>query len=984
MVFLEPDVGNAIKEISFNLHPSFFIVYGKLQKWMKRFPFSADKSIYNDLQLSNLMTSKQFLDERSPKHLFRLVLSMHLMQKKILWGMTFSHFSRHLEIRWFSTTLIFPFSTKSVEGLMIGFNVTNRYEIFDEENIVLALQKHLPELRLVKDSFHCLTPHQKNLKVIYLELEKLDGTALSLQEQNFIKINLEEKIRKSIQTLSPAIFMRQTQEETYKNIIVLSNEITSLTDSPQVYITFETQTGNEIVFQIILVQVSPFHSFALKERFLECTFVLQRHLIVKSLDNHPVEAFIFSLHLQRSPDFLRSDGSLDFYAARQKVVNLITSALGEFRDFNGGIIVQQQKQLQALKERCSDISNDSIELLENFFYEISPLKNQIALPSEQLAALYKFFLQHRKDPILKGNYSFFKTSQYENYLLLMIKIKDRSLADIVLDILQENPSEAYEFTYNFIHNTEDLLFNCLVRNPETPKMKFLLHSLQGCLDQWELKKKENRTLNIGMEYNILSLDPRIGGEAVSSDVLRLLFEGLTRYRKNGSIENAIAKKISVSPCRKHYTFHLHRSFWNDGSPLTAYDFEYAWKKILSPEFVTSFAYSFHPIKNSQEAKEGKVLQEEIGIKVLDDLTLQVELTNPTPSFLQMTAHPLYSPVHRIIDQQNPQWSYQSEHHYPCNGPFQLKVNQPNQGFKLIKNPFYFDSHLISLKEITLTKMSPSQAFQAFQKNELDWIGNPLGSWKPFFSPGKDDRIVTFPNSFVCWALFNTGAEPFDNHKLRQALAHSIQRIPLTSDAILPLSPAFSPLLPQSKEHLDTLFPDYNPEIALKLLNEALEEKRLYKEDLSPINLIFHDQGILKHIAVLLKQQLEDCLGIKCELHPLTWNILFKNISSGNYQMGLMHWGNFVDDPIYTLGSFKSRQSKLNFSKWHNTQFERFIQLSDQEINPYQRSLYLLEAEKILKQEMPIVPLFYQPYQALTKNNLDIPFRTLGGLFRANA
>lgn len=977
----ENGLNQAVQKLIPSFHVSFLAIYEKIQKWNQRFPFSSDKSIFNDLILLFLLTSKQYLDQRDAHHLFRLVLSMSLMQKKILRMATISSHSRHLQIRWFSTDLSFPFCSKRVYGLLIGFNVTNRYEIFDEENILLALQKYLPELRLVKDSFYTHASSQKNVKIFYLELEKQNGQSLSFEELSFLKMNIEEKVQKCIQTLSPDIFMRQTQEEIYKNIIVLSKEISCLQDLPQVYISFETQTDKEIVFKIILVQISPFHTFSLKDCFLDCKFVLHRHLTVRTLEEHPIEAFTFSLYLPRGSAFLRSDGSLNFYIARQKVVDLLNSAIGEFRDYNGGIIIKQQEQLYALKKKCHEEGLSGLsELLENFFYELSPLENQIVFPIEKLYALFQFFIAHRKEIIPNDTHLISRTSPYEGSLLMMVQANDRSLLDVITLSLQENPFGTNEIAYNFINLPQGLYFNCLIISPDSPKMKAFLSSLQNSLDQWVLKKKKSQTLTIAMGYSIVSLDPRVGGEEVSSDVLRLLFEGLTRFNQSGSIEYAVAKSISVSPCGKHYTFRLRRSFWNDGSLVTAYDFEYAWKKILSPQFKTNFAYFFYPIKNALEAKQGKVSLDDVGIHVVDDLTLKIDLVNPIPYFLQLTAHRLYSPVHRFIDQEYPQWPQQSEQHYPCNGPFQLKMNRLNQGFKLVKNPLYLDAGQITLEEITLTLMSPSQAFQAFQNNEVDWIGNPLGSWQPFFNPGKDDQIITLPNNWVCWAVFNSSKPPFNHRKLRQAFSYAIERSLITTKLFSSISPAYSPLLSQSRSHPDTLFPKFDQEHAERLLCEALDEMNLKREELPPISLIFQGQGILEHAAVSLRQQFKECLGVNCELQSLPWNNVFNYLTTGNYQMGLVHWTSPIEDPIYTLSAFTSTLSSTNFPKWHHDYFERLIQLSEQETNPYQRSVYLLEAQKILCSEMPIVPLFYQSSQALIKKSVEVLFKSPNGPF----
>ena len=127
--------------------------------------------------------------------------------------------------------------------------------------------------------------------------------------------------------------MGNNDEEIYKNILVLSQEIQSLHDLPQACINLEQETGKEFVFRVTLVYVSPFHRFSLKECFLNGTFVSQRELTVRQLDDHPIEAHIFYLHLPRDSSLVRSNGSLDYYSARQKVTALIVNAIGEFRDY---------------------------------------------------------------------------------------------------------------------------------------------------------------------------------------------------------------------------------------------------------------------------------------------------------------------------------------------------------------------------------------------------------------------------------------------------------------------------------------------------------------------------------------------------------------------------------------------------------------------------------------------------------------------------
>ncbi len=962
-----------------DFHPSFRLVYKKIQKWLDRFPSVVDSAVSNDLFLLYLLGTKEFLDHRSSAHLVRLVLSIHLMQKKLLRTVTFSPHVRRIEIRWLPTSLSFPFFSKPVWGCLIGCNVMGRYEIFDEENIKLALQKHLPECRLVKESSYCHTGQHKNLRMFYLEIEKKEGAIFSLHEQKLLKGILEKNIKKSIESLSPGVFRGLNEEEIYKNILVLNQEIQSIQDLPQAYITLDQQTGEEIIFRVALVHVTPFHRFSLKERFFDCSFISERILIVKHLEGRPVEGHVFRLHLHRTGNLLRSDGSLDFHAARKKVVSLLASAMGEFRDYNGGILIKQQELFQHFKDRFAYLANCDTELMETFFYGLVPLEKQVFIQERVLFSLFTHFIDNRVEESSITNPYSFNLLRKETEIFLCIHGQESSIKDIIATVLQDEILRLPDLVYNIIDIENKIYFNCVLLAPQEA-VELFVQALQQSLHKWHQKIKAQQILRIGLDELVGALDPRIGGDDRSENILRLLFEGLTRLDQHGAIENALAEAITISPNLKEYTFKIRHSQWNDGSLISAYDFEYAWKKILSPDFKTSFAYVFYPIHNAKKAKEGKIPLDQVGIHVIDDRTLKVTLEHPTLHFLQYTSQPVYSPVHRLIDQEHPQWPYQSQRNYPCNGPFQLKINHPSQGYHLIRNPFYWDQNHISWDQIIMTRVTPLQAVQAFQKQEIDWIGNPFGAWHPSYVASKDDNLLSFPNSWVYWCVFNTKDTLFAHKKLRQAFAFAMNRPEIVANSFLPLEPAYSPLISSYPNDNHALFPSHDVQKARLLLHEALEELGVSLESLPPISLVFYHKGVGEHTACCLKKQFKDYLGIECTLKPLVGGELMNKLADGAFQIALLHWHSWVDDPIDTLNSFKCESEKINFSKWEDASFQRFLELSDYEANPFQRSSYLLQAEKILSEEMPIVPIFYQPYQALVRKDLNIFYRSPCGPF----
>lgn len=958
------------QSIAVPFHTSFHATYKNLKRWLNRFYQFIDDSLVSDLILFYSLAKKKYLDHRSPIHLARLVLSIYRIRKKLLGASSLFSSTRQLAIRWLPTNLFFPFSSKPVLGCLIGFNIMDRCELFDEENILVLLQKHFPDLQFVKESYYNHTSQNESIRICYFEIEKKDGIPLSPVERSSIMNSFKEKIKNSIQKLVPSMFMKLNQEEIYKNILILSQEITATNDLPQVCITLDQHTAKEISFHITLVQISPFYRFSFKERIFDCPFILERILPVRHINGHQIEAFLFKLLLPCEPSLLRSDGSLDFYAARQKVTNLLTSAMGEFRDYNGGLLLKQQELLFSFKQNLPHYASQDPELMEIFFHALVPLEKQALLDPIALSTLFTHFMHHRQESIPDG--LSFKIHRDPQKIFLLVRSHDASIIDTINEVLHSPLSITKDWAYNFLETAGETSFNCVLLDTSSHQIESFILSLQNTLYEWNCKKQNQQVLRIALGHSMFSLDPRIGGENVSSEVLRLLFEGLTRFNQSGLIENAVAESIKISPDLKRYTFKLRPSFWNDGSLVSAHDFAYSWKRVLSPDFKTSFATYFYPIKNAKEAKEGKISSDQVGIYVIDDRTLQVDLIRPTPYFLELTTLSIFSPIHRLVDQERPQWSYQAGTHYPCNGPFQLKINQPNQTYQLVKNPLYWNSAQTQLDQITLTPMDTFQAIQAFMRNEIDWIGDPFGAWHPIHTP-EEGRSVYSPNSCFCWLVFNTSSPPFHHPKIRRAISLSIDRAALIQEVALPWTPAFSILFPNQCEREHRIFPDCNREEAFRLLEEGCAELGIARKDLQ-LQLMFPQKSVLETAAHVLKNQFKKYLDIECQLQSFSWNSFFQNMSEGQFVMGLFNWMTLIRDPIGTLNIFKFSKEGVNFSRWEGSEFQRLLDLSEEEVNPFQRSSYLFKAEEVLAQAMPIAPLFYQPDQAIIRKNFHIDYK----------
>lgn len=204
--------------------------------------------------------------------------------------------------------------------------------------------------------------------------------------------------------------------------------------------------------------------------------------------------------------------------------------------------------------------------------------------------------------------------------------------------------------------------------------------LTGCSSGAE---KSGQILNLNITGEPTSLDPAQAFDEDSMDIANNLFVGLMRLDDHHQPQPALAEKVDISKDGLTYTFHLKQTKWSDGQPLTAHDFEYAWKRVLNPETAAKPAFLLYFIKGAEAYNQGNGSADQVGIKATDDYTLQVELAKPAPAFLELVAYPVYAPVSRQALENDPDMFHDAKN-YVSNGAFQLAEWKHDNYVKLTK------------------------------------------------------------------------------------------------------------------------------------------------------------------------------------------------------------------------------------------------------------------------------------------------------------
>lgn len=496
---------------------------------------------------------------------------------------------------------------------------------------------------------------------------------------------------------------------------------------------------------------------------------------------------------------------------------------------------------------------------------------------------------------------------------------------------------------------------------------FLIFSTLSC------KKSLSPSEDISTAYLYLqaepfSLDPRIGGDRRSQCLLRELFEGLTRISKDGSYELALAKNYTLSEDALTYTFTLHPSLWSNGDPVTASDFIESWKSLIDPNFITPYSYAFYVIKNAKKAHMKECSIDEIGLKKIDDLSFEITLEHPASYFLELLSNPLYSPVHPLCRVPGSQWSTgTSNTTYISNGPYRLTQHILKSHLLLEKNSLYWNSEDPAQTEKLHFSIleDPQTALSMFQTNQIDWLGDPFGnmSLETIHTLDQRETLYKLHKGGVYWYVVSTTKPHLSSVKIRQALAHAINREAITKDLLQGGEvPAFSHIPKEMTLLTSPIFLDNRKDIANKLFEEGLQELGLTRTTFPPLVISHWSDGRERMMAEVIQDQIQKALGIEVVLESQDWSSYLKKVTSGDLELGGFGWYSWFFDPMYNLEYIKFANSGINGSLWQNDRYIEILNLADNTSDKKTRDMHMEAAERIAMEEAPIIPIFYQTFK----------------------
>ncbi len=858
-----------------------------------RFPRQFNRLLYRSFEQMVVNTPTDFLANRSPSHLRRILCVQFFLQRGIESALSISQ-QKQLFLRLFRgpsrTCVALAFSSSFV---------------FQKEQLLKNLDAFLPGISEIPRSFYLWHSPDLPYGFCYFEIHKLRGKELSTKELRVTEKMLKEQMLAS-PPLTTAVFWPYNKEESHRQVQLLVREMRARTDLPHISIQFQEQTASSLDFLIQLVRPKPAHPLPLEKLPESLSFFrYSKHLLHSPF---PIEIDTFSIKVP-SQLFVAQD-TINLLYARRYIVKHLETMIGPFRDFNGGLFEKQQDHFEMIRFHLGSKIPYFDLFAEKLFYALHPFEKWFALSLEEVENLFTIFaqlIQRKNTPttITAGKFAVVKTE------------KKLDLLRFIQDKIDTNGLTSYahitigNFHYECFSGEMVKQIDTLLRQPTSSERALRL---------------------IFQEGSPPSLNPHYSSSDMRSRLLnKMLFEGLTRFNEEGIPELAGAADLQISNEGSTYTFHLRKAYWSNGEKVTAFDYINTWKWALQDSL--SHPELLFSIKNARLYREKKCSFEEVGIHVPHLDTLQIELEEPDPQFLSKLAQPFFFPLFGM--QREPKW---------FNGPYLVQDIKKN-GIKLTRNPYYWRSEEKTFDEIEIEWMHDIDTiYSLYKEGKVDWIGDPVTilSLEQIRDLEKENRLRCKEVKRRFSLFFNTKHPILSSAAIRQALNLAIDRTYICNE-IFPHSVPIAPL-------------SYSKELATSFFEEGLRELGLTRARFPTLTFSYSDQTRRDLLGAYFQKVWYEVLGIEVELKRSKWNPFRCQLEKGEFEICLTIQDTVEENLLNQLERFEGGSS-WNFSQWSHLVYRELLTAAKKETDSLKQQQLKAQAENILAENVPFAPLF---------------------------
>lgn len=473
---------------------------------------------------------------------------------------------------------------------------------------------------------------------------------------------------------------------------------------------------------------------------------------------------------------------------------------------------------------------------------------------------------------------------------------------------------------------------------------------------------EEQTLTIRMLDEHSSLDPQVVEDVSGSDIVRQLFEGLMNQDAEGNLVPGVATGFTVNDAKDVYTFTLREgAVWSDGTPVTAGDFVYAWRRAASPELASPYQWfiSLMSLENADAVIAGEMPVEALGVTALDDRTLEVRLSEPLPYFPQMTTHATTFPAPAwAIEAHGDAWTRPGN--MVSNGAFTLAEHVPNERVEIVRNESYWDAENVILERmVTLVINDENQALTRYLAGELDRTEVPAGQF-PRLKAEYPEEAVSFPrlcNYYYTFNLSESGPEAFRDARVREALALAVDRRIITENILAGGQPEAYTFTPAATAGFE---PPVVPMAEMSQAERDARAKALMAEaGYGPDNplrfeMVYNTSESHQKIAVAMSQMWKQKLGVEATLANMEWKTFLDTRGRQDFELARGAWCGDYNEAS-TFLDLLTTPSGYNDGKYSNPRVDALM--AEARTADDAAALYT-EVEKILAEELPVIPIYH--------------------------
>ena len=475
------------------------------------------------------------------------------------------------------------------------------------------------------------------------------------------------------------------------------------------------------------------------------------------------------------------------------------------------------------------------------------------------------------------------------------------------------------------------------------------------------------------------IDPGVTNNSFASPILNNVFEGLVAYSsEDGSLIPGEAESWTISDDGTVYTFTLRDGLkWSDGSEHTAQDYVYAMQRILDPNTGARYVdFLLGYVAGAAEYYEDNSLGfDTVGVKALDDKTLEMTLIAPAPYWLDILTMWTFSPVQEATVAANGERWTASADTYVTNGPFMVSEINLGESFVLVKNPNYYDADKVKLDKVTFRFIADlGTSLMAYENGDINGMSSiPSADMARLKAEGAG--VVMSPSYGTVWYDFNCAKAPFDNVLVRKAFSMAVDRTAIIEDVVqTEADPAYSFMSPgyvvDGEEFMDTASDnDLSEEADVEGAQEALAEAGYPNgEGFPEITLSYYSNETVGKVVEALARQLQDALNVKIKIANADWAVYYDEHVAGNYDIGAMGWSGDYVHPMTFLQIFTTGDANNNVF-YSNAEYDALVKQASNMTDAKEAFEVMRQAEAIAAAEYPVLPMYYKANTMLMHDNV---------------